>query len=433
MFDFSVIVDEFPKDRKLQINSRKAARGVIFYNGKLLMVKTSLGDYKFPGGGVKSGENESAALYREIVEETGYTDVTIGPRIGHAFEQNIDIHNPSAMFQMDSDYYLCVMNSEVQESQRLEGYEIEMAFTPEFVSIEDAYECNRALLDKGMDIPMEGSVMSVSEWAERETKALAMLKDSLTDKLLSGIFACGQRLKNADRSVLKVDDKAGHANFVTNYDKMIQDELKKFLLKTCPDALFIGEENDENTVGEAGERTFENSLAFIVDPIDGTTNFMKDYRQSCISVGVTLNGEPVAGVVYQPYSGEMFCAEKGKGAFVNGSRIHVSNCDMDHALVVFGTAPYYEELRRKSFAKAEEFCGRCVDVRRSGSAAIDLCNVAIGRADLYFEYKICPWDIAAGSVIVTEAGGKISQVDGSPINLVDKGSILATNGITHMI
>lgn len=253
-----------------------------------------------------------------------------------------------------------------------------------------------------------------------------ILKGGIVDSIAPIILECGQMMKNADRSVLNVDDKAGHSNFVTNYDKQIQEELRRKLLTVLPMAVFVGEEGDE-------QPSIDSGYAFIVDPIDGTTNFMKDYRQSCISVGVTKDGKQVAGVVYQPYSNELFVAEKGKGAYLNGSPIHVSNSDMDHALVVFGTAPYYEELRHKSFEKAEAFCARCIDVRRSGSAAIDLCSVAAGRTDLYFEYCICPWDIAAGSLIVEEAGGHISQVDGSEITLKSKCSILATNGITYMI
>lgn len=254
-------------------------------------------------------------------------------------------------------------------------------------------------------------------------------KGGYIDSLLFEIYECGQIMRNADRSILEVDDKAGHANFVTNYDKKIQDELSKRMLSIYTEAKFVGEESDEAD----SDNSIAKGLAFIVDPIDGTTNFMKDYKQSCISVGITLDGKQLAGIVYNPFSEEMFYAQVGKGAFCNGKKIHVSDSDMDHALVVFGTAPYYDELRKISFEKAEAFCARCVDVRRSGSAAIDLCNIACGRADLYFEMRICPWDIAAGSVIVTEAGGKVSQVDGSPIDLENKCSILATNGLTYML
>lgn len=433
MFKFDIIIDEFPKDRELKTKRRKAARGVIFYQGKLLMVKTSMGDYKFPGGGIAKGEDGNIALKREIEEETGYTDVTVGPLLGQAFEQNIDIFDDNIMFQMDSDYYLCFLNSLETKAQKLEGYESDLEFTPVFVSVGEAYESNRSLIDNKQGMVLDCSNvkgMTVNEWAMRETTALKYLLESYVDKILPEIYVCGQMMKNADRSVLEVDDKAGHANFVTNYDKKIQGELKKKLLAVYPGALFVGEEDDSDTSDSDIE---SDKFAFIVDPIDGTTNFMKDYRQSCISVGLTYGGELVAGVVYKPYSEELICAEKGKGAFCNGKPIHVSNSDLDHALVSFGTAPYYEELRRKSFEKAEEFSARCIDVRRSGSAAIDLCNVAMGRVDLYFEYRICPWDIAAGAVIVTEAGGKISQTDGSAITLKDKCSILATNGITTMI
>ena len=445
MFQFSINRDECPQDREMKINIRRAVRAVIFYRGKLLMVKTSAGDYKFPGGGVYDREDKKFALVREIQEETGYTNVTVGPCVGKATEQNIDIFDQNAIFRMESSYYLCLLNSLEQVEQSLEQYEKDMEFQPVFVAVEEAYAANKKLLDEAGNQVLNLADIKIKDWVDRETEALKFIKESYVDKLLSGILECGLLMKNADRSVLMVDDKAGHANFVTNYDKKIQEELAKRLLSIYPGARFIGEEEATCESSQTGFQTENDDMpskrdiqdyseyAFIVDPIDGTTNFMKDYKQSCISVGLTKNGEQVAGIVYQPYAEEMFCAEKGKGAYLNGEKIHVSNNDMEHALVAFGTAPYYEELRKESFAKAELFCGRCIDVRRSGSAAIDLCNVAAGRTDLYFEYRICPWDIAAGSLIVTEAGGMISQIDGSDITLEDKCSILATNGVTYML
>lgn len=425
MFQLKLIRDEFPEGKTLKINKRKAARGVIIYNKKLLMVKTSVGDYKFPGGGVSDYEELRYALLREIREETGYVDVTIGPCIGTALEQNLDNFEEDAMFQMESTYYLCKLNSLEQVAPKLEQYEKDLAFTGEFITIDEAYQINHSLLLQygNQKIPDVG--MKMNDWVERETCALHAMQNSLVDQFLWDVYECGQIMKNADRSGVHVTDKEGHGNFVTNYDKMIQKELERRLLEIMPEATFVGEEEDVH-------ESIRNGYALIVDPIDGTTNFMKDYNQSCISVGITYDGEQVGGIVYQPYLDEMFCAEKGKGAYKNGVQIHVSDCDLEHALVVFGTAPYYEGLTKKSFEKVQEIFPYCVDVRRSGSAAIDLCNVAAGRADLYFEYLICPWDIAAGSLIVVEAGGCISTIDGNPITLEEKCSILATNGVAKL-
>ncbi len=113
---------------------------------------------------------------------------------------------------------------------------------------------------------------------------------------------------------------------------------------------------------------------------------------------------------------------------MNGKPIHVSNCGLGDSVVLFGTAPYYEDLSKLSFELAAKYLKDCIDVRRSGSAALDLCAVAAGRAELYYEPRICPWDIAAGSVIVTEAGGRVTTMDGEKISLTGKGSIFASNG-----
>lgn len=232
---------------------------------------------------------------------------------------------------------------------------------------------------------------------------------------------CAQIMLQADRSHAGVDEKAGKANLVTKYDKMVQEALQEKLLTILPEAVFVGEEEDIHA-------SIKEGLAFIVDPIDGTNNFIKDYRCSAVSVGVSKDGEPYMGAVYNPYLDEMFTAAAGQGAFLNGKEIHVSKEPLENGIVIFGTSPYYEELAEQSFKLAYEYFQKAMDVRRSGSAALDLCNVAAGRAELYFELRLSPWDFAAGSLIVTEAGGKVTRLDGSPVNLSGPCPVLATNG-----
>lgn len=198
--------------------------------------------------------------------------------------------------------------------------------------------------------------------------------------------------------------KTGHANFVTEYDTRVQRELFSQLSKIVPEAGFMGEEED------AGSFT-DNGFLFIIDPIDGTTNFIKNYHASCISVGLLKDGEPFLGVVYNPYRRELFTAERGKGAYLNREPIHVSPEPLSNGLLLFGTSPYYEELWKPAFKIAREYFSKTLDLRRSGSAAIDLCDIACGRAELFFDLKLSPWDYAAGSLIVTEAGGCISGLD----------------------
>lgn len=247
-----------------------------------------------------------------------------------------------------------------------------------------------------------------------------MTEEQLLKEIIAAVRACGAIIVNADRTKSGIDEKAGHANFVTAYDKKVQEELQKKLLAILPEAVFVGEEEDVHA-------SVADGYAFIVDPIDGTTNFIKDYHASAISVGLTKGGERYMGVVYNPYFDEMFTAVKRQGAFLNGKPIQVSNQPIENGIVIFGTAPYYEDLAKKSFDMAYQYFCKALDVRRSGSAALDLCNVAAGRAELFFELRLSPWDYAAGSLIVEEAGGVVTQIDGGEITLNEGCGVLATN------
>ncbi len=244
------------------------------------------------------------------------------------------------------------------------------------------------------------------------------------DELLKGIQTIAHRagdiMLKADRSHIKIDEKKGEANFVTEYDTRIQDQLKKELKELLPEAGFIGEEGEQ-------EKFLPKGKFFIVDPIDGTTNFIKDYHMSCVSIALIADNEAYIGVIYNPYLDEMYYAQRGEGAFMNGNAIHVSDNDLDQGIVIFGTATYYEELHEKTFEMAYEYFKKCLDVRRSGTSALDLCAVAAGRAERFFELRLQPWDFAAGALIVEEAGGIISTVDGDPIAYDKPCSMMARN------
>lgn len=221
---------------------------------------------------------------------------------------------------------------------------------------------------------------------------------------------------------MAIDTKSGVTDLVTEYDKKIQQELAMGLKKILPEAKFIGEEgsNDELT---------GDGYAFVVDPIDGTTNFIKDYHMSAISVALLKGKEVVAGVIYNPYLDEMLYAIKGQGAFLNGKRISVSSQPLSNGLVLFGSSPYDKKLFEKTLEILSEYFYKALDVRRSGSAALDLCSVACGRAELYFELQVSPWDFAAGKLLVEEAGGVVTTLDGAPLSFDGKTSILAKNNV----
>ena len=141
---------------------------------------------------------------------------------------------------------------------------------------------------------------------------------------------------------------------------------------------------------------------------------------------MTRDGEAYLGVVYNPYLDEMFYAQRGQGAYCNGTAIHVSDLPLIQGLTLFGSASYYDELTDESFRLLRECFDRSQDIRRSGSAALDLCTIAAGRAELFFELRLQPWDYAAGALIVQEAGGVCTCVDGSPIDLTKPCPIVAT-------
>ena len=178
---------------------------------------------------------------------------------------------------------------------------------------------------------------------------------------------------------------------------------------------------------EGGDTATNRGRWFVVDPIDGTTNFIKDCHMSCISVALVEDGLVQLGVVYNPYLDEMFWAVRGTGAYCNGKQLRVSDQPLSNGLVLFGTSPYHEELHEESFRLAYQYFRQALDIRRSGSAALDLCAIAAGRAELFFELELAPWDYAAGSLMIEEAGGIISTMDGEPLVFDRPCSVLARN------
>ena len=194
-----------------------------------------------------------------------------------------------------------------------------------------------------------------------------------------------------------IHQKEGHFNFVTDADVSVQSFLKKELLSLLPGSRFFAEDQENEPLTDAP--------TFVVDPIDGTLNFMCCRNMSAVSIGLLENKQPVLGVIFNPYADEMFSAEAGKGAWMNGKEIHASQTAFENAMVCFGTSPYDSDLVSRSMNAARQFLQQSGDLRRSGSAAIDLCDIACGRADIFFELRLRPWDVAAGSLIVREAGG----------------------------
>ncbi len=213
--------------------------------------------------------------------------------------------------------------------------------------------------------------------------------------------------------------KEGHFNFVTQADIDVQNLLNERLSALLPEASFFAEEKENAELGP--------ELTWVVDPIDGTINYMRGRSVSAVSIALMQDRKPIIGVIYDPYHDEVFCAEKGKGTTCNGQSVHVSDTPFEKALVSFGTAPYNAVLARRSMDIAYDFLRDCGDLRRCGSAALDMCDIACGRADIFFELQLSPWDFSAASLIVTEAGGFFAMPDRDEPEYGGKAQILACN------
>ena len=218
---------------------------------------------------------------------------------------------------------------------------------------------------------------------------------------------------------LQVSTK-GPKDFVSAADIRAQQTLQRELTKARPSYSFLLEESGE-VVGD------DRDNRWIIDPLDGTTNFLHGIPHFAISVGLERRGEVIAGVVYDPIRDEMFVAEKGQGAFVNDRRLRVSaRRDLAQAVVATGVPP--AELSRAGWhLKIQEgIIGQVIGLRRFGAASLDLVYVAAGRLDGFWEFGLAPWDIAAGLVIIREAGGVVVDFDGNG-DVLATGNVVATN------
>lgn len=252
------------------------------------------------------------------------------------------------------------------------------------------------------------------------------------EKLLAGVEAAareaGTIMLEADDIRAGVVEKEGHGNFVTAYDKRVQEYLFGALGALLPGARFIGEEEGADAFTDEDRRGF----AFCVDPIDGTTNFMTGWRPSVTSIALLRDGAPFLGVVRNPYQDMTLAAVRGGGARLNGAPIHSSAEPLARSLVAFGTAPYYPDQAARTFALCAAYLPRCIDLRRSGSAAWDLCCAAMGSIGLFYETRLQLWDYAAAGLIAEEAGCRLTDLEGRPLPWDGPSSVLcASEGVAR--
>lgn len=221
-----------------------------------------------------------------------------------------------------------------------------------------------------------------------------------------------------------ISSKEGYSNIVTSSDIAVQDFLCKHLAEALPGSGFLCEEEDMHDAS--------HEYTWIIDPIDGTANYSRGIAECAICVGLKHNSDMVMGVVYLPRTKEMFYAEKGKGAFLNGQRIHVSDSTFGNAIMCTALPVYHKEYAEICSGIIREVFGKCNDIRRFGACAPELCYLAMGRCELYFEYLLSPWDFAAASLILTEAGGKISCIDGKRLDFVSPCGVIAGNSAENL-
>jgi myo-inositol-1(or 4)-monophosphatase len=215
----------------------------------------------------------------------------------------------------------------------------------------------------------------------------------------------------------------GAIDLVTEADQAAEDLIADRLRALCPEHDLLCEEGSVGaTVGTA--------FRWVVDPLDGTTNFAHGLPTFAVSIALEDAGIPVVGVVYDPMRDELFVARRGGGATLNGAPIHVSSVDRLISSILVTGFSYNFELRAQQAEVWRDFLTRVQAIRQTGSAALNLCYIAAGRLDGYWERGISPWDVAAGAVIVTEAGGTVTNMRGGPFHSDDR-EVLASNGTLH--
>ena len=246
----------------------------------------------------------------------------------------------------------------------------------------------------------------------------------LLDVATEAALAAGAILQAYWGNLEAIEEKGRPGDLVTEADKAAEAAILQILHRHVPDHKILAEES-----GQLGNQ--ESAYLWAIDPLDGTTNYAHQYPASAVSVGLIIDGIPQVGAIFDPFREELFRAAKGLGATRNRRPIRVSDtATLEKSLLVTGFAYDRRQTTDNNYAEFCHLTHLTQGVRRSGSAALDLAYVACGRLDGYWERGLSPWDIAAGIVLVEEAGGTVTAYDRSPLN-ISSGRILATNGPLH--
>ena len=217
-----------------------------------------------------------------------------------------------------------------------------------------------------------------------------------------------------------ISHKEGYSNIVTDCDIEVQKFLCSELMKLCPDCGFLCEEEDM-------QNPQQKEFIWIIDPIDGTANFARGIPECCISVALKHKGEIAMGVVYNPYKEELYHAVKDQGSYMNGKKLSVSDRVFEDGMLCTAMSLYNKQYAKICSDIIYEVYNSCNDIRRFGACAVELCYLAAGTCDLYFEYRIQPWDYSAAYLILKEAGGILTGMNGSKLNFDSPTMLIGAN------
>lgn len=259
---------------------------------------------------------------------------------------------------------------------------------------------------------------------------LSTLKDMHSQEELKGFLraavrgcrAAGRHQMKFFGQTQKVEHK-GEIDLVTSVDRESEEKIVRILVRAYPGHGILAEEG-ALTRGKGG-------YLWVVDPLDGTTNYSRGFPYFCVSIALAFRGRIIVGAVFNPVLDEIFTATRGGGAFLNGKRIRVSKQeDLDGGFLATGFPYDIRRSKRNNLGHFARFATRCLAIRRAGSAALDLAGVACGRFDGFWELKLKPWDLAAGTLLVSEAGGRVTSPGGGTWSL-KQADVVASNGGVH--
>ncbi|TCZ77685.1 inositol monophosphatase [Paenibacillus albiflavus] len=257
---------------------------------------------------------------------------------------------------------------------------------------------------------------------------------SFTAVAVNTASKAGEWVKSRLGAIQNVNLKTSTSDLVTEVDKGTETLIRNLIKTHFPTHAILGEEGvgaGSTASAKALQEMIQEEYLWIIDPIDGTTNFVHGFPFFCVSIALAHRGEVIVGVVYDPMLDEMFVAEKGKGAYVKGHTTHVSGeKELSHALVATGFPVDHTVNLPRNMAEISQLVAKVRNIRSGGSAALHLAYVAAGRLSGFWEHGLSAWDIAAGSLLVQESGGVVTDTEGKPFTLAVR-NVIATNGHIH--